>query len=100
VRKIRTRSGLVALFSAVLLVALLIVAAIDRGSTKDELRQARTARLACVERNVRCDEEKPRSIRDDWSRRKAAYGASAGLLVIVGAAAVLIPVVRRRRNKA
>jgi uncharacterized protein YlxW (UPF0749 family) len=96
VRKIRTRSGLIALISAVLLVAVLVTAAVDRSSNKDQIRDARAARLTCKERNVRCDEETPKSIRDDWNRRKLAYGVSGFFLVILGGAAVLIPVVRRR----
>ena len=96
VRRPRIRALYVALLSAIALVVIVVVAVADHRAKQQRVRRASVASWFCTHRGLRCGEETPESIGDRWHRRERIYQASVALVFVIGAASVLVPVVRRR----
>ena len=71
------------------------VAAVDHVRKSRAIQRADVSAWYCTNHGTRCDETKPATIEDDWSRRERKYKAADVLLFVVAAGAVIA--VRRRR---
>ena len=86
------------LLSAILLACILIVAIADHRSKAEQRRRASVANWFCAHRGIRCDEAKSEAIEDRWEVRERFYEAAAGIMVIIGSVAFLLPAMRRHRS--
>jgi hypothetical protein len=87
------------LISATALVVIVIVAVADHRTKQHRMRRASVASWSCTHRGIRCGEETPQAIEDRWHRHERIYQASVAFVLIIGAASILVPMVRRRSHR-
>jgi hypothetical protein len=86
---------LVGILASVGIVVVTTVAAVDHVRKSHAIQRADVSAWYCTNHRTRCDETKPDTIEDDWSRRERVYKTADVAFFIVAVGAVIA--VRRRR---
>jgi hypothetical protein len=85
----------VGVVASIAIVAVTTAAAIDHVRKSHAIQRANVSAWYCNHDGTNCDETKPDTLEDDWSRRERAYKAADVVVFLLAGGAVLA--VRRRR---